>query len=135
MYYFEYPSFASMLLREIRYGVELSLDAVSIDPFLTPRDASDTDTAFQFHAGNVRVSYSRDKVVVSTPRVNDNELFAYDLNGMHINRLYEVSLNQSGACAVEPFFAALKVTSSVEGKLSFRAPRAATPCEVVVSAL
>ncbi len=31
--YFEYPSFIVMMLREIRYGINLSLTSVFIDPF------------------------------------------------------------------------------------------------------
>ena len=45
--YFEYPSTVAILLREIRYGIELAFDHVTVDPM--PK------TAFSYHIGNVNI--------------------------------------------------------------------------------
>ena len=51
--YFEYPSVVVMLLREIRYGINIDLDSVDISPFLG--DAPE----FNFHIGNVNVDFNQ----------------------------------------------------------------------------
>ena len=40
MDYFEYPSTVAMLLREIRYGINLGLTNITIDPFMIPAHTS-----------------------------------------------------------------------------------------------
>ena len=44
-YYFEYPSLVTMLVREVRYGINLGLMEVTIAPF--------GPTDFSYHVGNV----------------------------------------------------------------------------------
>ena len=58
-YYYEYPSLAVMLLREIAYGIDLGLQDVVIDPF--------TRTDFRYHLGVVDVSYSAAAVTLTLP--------------------------------------------------------------------
>ncbi len=48
MYYFEYPSYVSMLIREIRYGISLGLTQVSISPFTSNQNIKQN---FEYHAG------------------------------------------------------------------------------------
>ena len=47
--YFEYPSTVAILLREVRYGIELSFEHVTVDPM--------PSAAFSYHIGNVNVDY------------------------------------------------------------------------------
>jgi len=49
--YFEFPSVVAMLTREVRYGIELGLRRVTIDPLQEP------GAKFVFAIGNVRVDY------------------------------------------------------------------------------
>ena len=48
--YFEYPSTVAILLREIRYGIFLSFDHITVDPI-------DPSQPFSYHIGNVNVDY------------------------------------------------------------------------------
>ena len=44
--YFEYPCTVAMLLREIRYGIDIGFINITVDPF---RQSSDNDSAFSYH--------------------------------------------------------------------------------------
>jgi hypothetical protein len=53
MDYFEYPSTVAMLLREIRYGINLGLTNITIDPFMTQAHARGHTSAHVSSEGTV----------------------------------------------------------------------------------
>lgn len=119
MYYFEYPALASMLLREIRYGVELTLDAITVDPFGAP-------AAFQYHTGDVNVVM--DPAGRSTISVPGTGLSPYVLKAMQPSATYQVS--STPGCATP--WTAVTVQADTDGVVSFTAPRG-TDCTIAVS--
>lgn len=58
-FYFEYPSLVTMMLREIRWGIDLEVDAINIDPFPA--------SPFVYHLGSVFVSYDKEAVRLKLP--------------------------------------------------------------------
>ena len=118
MYYFEYPSLAAMLVREIKYGVELTLDAIAVNPFGAP-------SVFQYHTGDVHVSI--DPAAVSSLTVPGSGLFAYGLHTMLPSAPYKVELAQG--CSTT--WASVQVQADSAGKLTFSAPRG-TDCALSV---
>jgi len=118
MYYFEYPSLAAMLVREIKYGVELTLDAIAVNPFGAP-------AVFQYHTGDVHVSI--DPAAVSSLTVPGSGLFAYALQTMVPSASYKVEVAQG--CSTS--WASVQVQADSEGKLTFSAPRG-TDCTLSV---
>mmetsp|Transcript_5721 Transcript_5721/g.8865 ORF Transcript_5721/g.8865 Transcript_5721/m.8865 type:complete len:687 (+) Transcript_5721:98-2158(+) len=56
-FYFEYPALATILLREVRYGVNIGLTSIEIDPLLTSSSASSSGLEFHYHIGNVHVDF------------------------------------------------------------------------------
>lgn len=82
--YFEYPSTVAIMLREIRYGIELGFGHVAVAPM--------PNTAFNYHIGNVNVDYNPSgrtyiKVPPSGANGADRE---FRFAGMHINATYVV---------------------------------------------
>lgn len=55
-YYFEYPSLVTMMLTEIRYGIDVTLSTVKVDPFPV--------TDFTFSFGSLAVQYSQESVEI-----------------------------------------------------------------------
>jgi len=80
-YYFEYPSTTAMLLREIRYGIDLGLLRVTISPF--------GSTVYNFHVGNIHVDYSRDQVRWKLPGTDER---SFRISGMEPNVVYELNV-------------------------------------------
>ena len=80
--YFEYPSVVAMLLREIRYGINLGLNGVSIAPF-GPR-------AFTYDIGNVKVEYAQDRVVLDLP--GSGHLKKVTVEGLSPSAQYALSI-------------------------------------------
>ena len=58
-YYHEYPEILTMVLREMIYGIDVKLDAVTIRPFGTDR--------YDYNVGGLTVSFSRDAVRMTVP--------------------------------------------------------------------
>ena len=65
-YYHEYPEMVAMLLREVRYGVNIGLRTVDISP-LGP-------TRYHYHIGNVDVDYSPTVVAFTVPGSGDKRV-------------------------------------------------------------
>ena len=78
--YFEYPSLIAMLLREVRYGVRVGFQTVSIAPFGVTR-------GFEYAVGNVRVAYSRARITVSIPGDGHR---SFVVEGMEVGARYQV---------------------------------------------
>lgn len=123
MYYFEYPSFVTMLLREIKYGVELTLSSVSVEPF-----SSSIAEGFEYHFGNVDVSYGQSHTSISVP---GSGLFDYQVKGLLASTQYSVTLS-ADSCASDVTWSPLKATTTSEGVLTFNAPKVSSPCAVQV---
>ncbi len=58
-YYHEYPEIVSMVMRTMRYGIDVHMDRVVIRPI--------EPMAFDFQMGQLRVTYGPDRVVVQVP--------------------------------------------------------------------
>jgi hypothetical protein len=61
-FYFEYPSLVTMMLREVRYGLEVGIDAVTVSPF-----RGSAPERFSLAFGETFFSYSENKVVLALP--------------------------------------------------------------------
>lgn len=103
--YFEYPSIVAMLLREVRYGINLGVGSITIDPFGMPE--------YSFHVGSINVDYSNTQVVVRVPGGGPSD---YIITGMLPDASYVVSVEGEG-CSTNAF----AVSSDRSGELRFRA--------------
>lgn len=70
-YYHEYPQMAVMLMREVRYGINLGLGTVDIDPF--------GSADYRYHVGDVNVDYSQRQVTLNLP---GSGIRAYTVTGL-----------------------------------------------------
>lgn len=59
-FYFEYPALVTMMLREVRYGIDIGITSVVIDPFRAKAGAS-----FEFRLGGITVLYSQSSVTIN----------------------------------------------------------------------
>lgn len=62
-YYFEYPALVTMILREVVYGIVITVNTVEVIPM--PKDKN--NTSFKYAYGNVMVDYSMTEVKMSLP--------------------------------------------------------------------
>eukprot|EP00048_Salpingoeca_helianthica_P022441 m.18288 g.18288 ORF g.18288 m.18288 type:complete len:773 (-) comp7326_c0_seq2:38-2356(-) len=105
-YYFEYPAFVAMAIREVRYGINIRLTEISIAPF--------GPTVFSYHVGAVNVDYSDASVVFSLPG-QDTKLVV--ITGMRPNATYTLNVRTIGPvpCPAPP----PPVVASAHGTLTF----------------
>mmetsp|Transcript_24693 Transcript_24693/g.49106 ORF Transcript_24693/g.49106 Transcript_24693/m.49106 type:complete len:883 (-) Transcript_24693:20-2668(-) len=61
--YFEYPSLVAMLTMRVRYGIQLKLDGVEVDPKFAPSAG-----AFIWEFGTLKIEHSRERVSITLPR-------------------------------------------------------------------
>lgn len=104
-YYFEYPSLVTMMLTEIRYGIDVTLSAVKVDPFPV--------ADFTFSFGSMAVQYSQDNIQI---RLNTEGSVRVtkriSVHGLSANTTYDL---QSNACAAD----VRSLTTCAGGVLSF----------------
>ena len=62
-YYFEYPSLIAIILREVIYGIDISINMVRIDPIVYH--------PFTYKLGNTHVSYNKDSIILNLPCTED----------------------------------------------------------------
>lgn len=105
--YFEYPCTAAMLLREIRYGINIGLFNITLDPFGV--------SSYNYHVGNVNVDYSSSLIKLSVP---GHKTRTYVVMRMTSNKVYKITAVGEG-CGE---FSSIKVTTSASGTLIFTAP-------------
>ena len=121
MYYFEYPSMLAMILREVRYGIELRMTDVTLNPFGT--------TDFEYHVGNINVKYSKVHVSLSLPGSGFRK---YVVFGLPTNSEFEISI--SGGCFISPGRSNQRydraMTTDDNGVLIFTAPIGGSSCVV-----
>jgi hypothetical protein len=129
--YFEYPSAVAMLLREIRYGINMGLTNITINPFLSPAsDGNSTTADFHFHVGNINVDYSEAEVTYSLP---GKESKTGTITGLTPSSSYSLTTKgdcSSGSKALKTENTALSTDAA--GVLVFQAPLG-VGCTVTVS--
>lgn len=126
MYYFEYPALVSMLLKDIRYGVQLDVSGVTISPFRVG------DTSFSFHVGMFDVDYSTDRVVISVPSDMSTDRHCttnYKVTGLAPALTYQIGASEECGCTPKT----ATVLTDGNGIASFSAPAGVSPCQVTLS--
>jgi hypothetical protein len=83
-FYVEYPELVAMLLRDVRYGIRLSVGGIEIDP-LGP-------SAFEYHVGAISVSYAQERVAMRLPGTPQRR---YRVGGMAAGESYRLEVNRS----------------------------------------
>lgn len=129
MYYFEYPALVSMLLKDVRYGVQLDVSGVTVSPFRNEESSS----AYSFHIGSVDVDYSMDSVAVSVPADVSTDAHcatSYTITGLHASSTYSVAASEECGCAAT----VSGVTTNAQGKAVFTAPAGVFPCKMTLEA-
>lgn len=126
MYYFEYPSMLAMVLREIRYGINLRITDVTINPFGV--------SEFEYHTGNINVVYSNTGAVISLP---GSGLRTYKLHGLVANKIFRVSVDSACRSDVNNHkeVSSFVHSSDDDGLLTFQAPIGGLQCSVSVQKL
>jgi len=106
-YYHEYPEMVAMLLREVRYGVNIGLRTVDISP-LGP-------TRYHYHIGNVDVDYSPTVVAFTVPGSGDKRV---SIAHLIPDALYGVRATDVGDRRVRE----ARVATDGRGTVTFMAP-------------
>jgi hypothetical protein len=96
-YYHEYPETYAMVLREMRYGVHVGIERVTIHPF----DVQ----SFSLHLGALRVDYSPARVSLLVPGSSER---TFTISGLIPEQQYILSTGQ-------------RVAADAQGALRFRA--------------
>lgn len=86
-YYFEYPSLIAMMLREIRYGLQIGLKKVEVSPFMN-LDIMEKEFVFAF--GDTYLSYSTDMVQLRLPSPGSSTR-TVAVDGLNANASYTLS--------------------------------------------
>eukprot|EP00043_Microstomoeca_roanoka_P000963 m.30236 g.30236 ORF g.30236 m.30236 type:complete len:789 (+) comp10587_c0_seq1:120-2486(+) len=130
--YFEYPATVVMLLREIRYGINIGLTNMTINPFGV--------TNFTFGVGNVYVHHSPTDVEVSIPGTSTK---LYVISGLRPSTAFQLSAQQNQQSQrrwldrhdqASPCTLSGTATSDSTGTLIFNGPTG-TNCIVKASAV
>lgn len=117
-YYFEYPSLVTMMLTEIRYGIDVTLSTVKVDPFPV--------TDFTFSFGSMSVLYSQDSIEIHVHAEGEVEVTkTVSVHGLSPNSVYELKPND---CSRE----GTRVTACDKGVLSFEYVMS-SDCPIVLS--
>jgi len=121
-YYFEYPSVTAMLLREIRYGINIGLINITIDP-LGP-------TSFEYHLNTVQVSYSNSSTSISVPG-EPNGKRQYVIKDLIPDITYSISSQGNTAWCNVP---SVQQNTDRDGTLIFSGPVGpmGSQCEIAV---
>ena len=90
-YYFEYPSTLVLLLREIRYGIDIAFQTVTIQPFGVE--------TFTYNIGNVYVQYEALKSVAL--QVPGSRTVKYIIHGMSQDQRYQIKVGGERTVVVQ----------------------------------
>jgi len=112
--FFEFPSVGAMLLREIRYGINLGVNTVSVTPF--------GPTSFSYHIGNVNVDFAPTRAKICVPG-STLVLYAYIVGPLTPHTVYKIA--REGDCSSQ---GDAVTTSDSDGFVAFKAPAGATCC-------
>eukprot|EP00475_Leptophrys_vorax_P033523 TRINITY_DN527_c0_g1_i1.p1 TRINITY_DN527_c0_g1~~TRINITY_DN527_c0_g1_i1.p1 ORF type:complete len:787 (+),score=222.04 TRINITY_DN527_c0_g1_i1:101-2461(+) len=113
--YFEYPSATSMLIREVRYGINIGLGQLTVAPF----GVSD----FSYSVGNVAIQYSSKLATIGVPNLHPQTRFS--LHSLAPSSAFDVMTSCQGH-----LFGQTTVTSDASGLLEFSIN--SQGCDVVV---
>jgi len=135
-YYFEYPAVVSMMLREIKYGIDLGLYTVTVNPFPV------VDTSFYYNFGNLEVYYSQSNVHLRVPPSDNKHETTIRLYHLKPDQQYSVN-NVCGAAnskmhslrGSENTEAVTVATSSTDGLLVFKVSTISANCAIDVQAI
>ena len=85
-YYFEYPSLVTMMLSEIRYGIDISLSKVVVNPFPV--------TSFTYSFGSLAVLYSESAVEIHLQtQTSTNLTKTFFIHGLQPHAIYNLHSN------------------------------------------
>lgn len=120
--YFEYPSTIAMMLREIRYGINLGFKNITINPF--------GPSNFTYDIGNIFVKYDKSELIVSVP---GKGVKGYAIMGLNAGTNYSLSAPSCTHTDGHSKSFRMSTTASVNsaGILKFMAP---VGCAVIASA-
>jgi hypothetical protein len=104
-YYHEYPEMAVMLMREVRYGINLGLGTVTIDPWGAG--------AYRYQLGDVNVDYSPQDVTLNLPGSGTR---SYTITGLLPDTTYKVLATNHQTAQQQTR------TTDADGTLTFTAP-------------
>merc|ERR1740117_2423358 len=110
-----------MMLREVRYGINIGVGTVSVAPFGPKR--------FTYDIGNVFVQYHTEELILSVPGSGDK---GYSLAGLKAGVVYKIT---SQGCINQPSYDSAfpsSATVNVAGVLAFLAP---VGCRVIATAV
>lgn len=135
MYYFEYPALVSMLLKDIRYGIELNPSGINLNPFLSSSSSSSSTNSFEYHIGNIDVSFNSSRVMISFPtNLNDIQHCSTNYKVSHLNPLKSYQISSSVECQCSSF-SSLNQQSDENGQLEFVGPAGIYPCITTIEEL
>lgn len=86
-FYFEYPAFVNMMLREIKYGINLGPTTAEVYPFPAVAEGE----SFRLVAGSAVVDYSVNRVALRLPSINPpTQDRVVTIHGLKAGTTYEV---------------------------------------------
>lgn len=151
MYYFEYPSYVAMLLRHIKYGIDVNMLSVTIAPFysVSPDLGNEhVQYSYEYHFGNTDISINpAGSSYLSIPPFNvDNSQHEVEYTLTKMSPLTSYSVYYADACQSAygendvmgkdgESLRAMKVASDNDGLLQFTGLRNVFPCELRIDAL
>ena len=107
----EYPSTVVMLLREIKYGINITFSTIEIDPF--------GPTTYTYDIGNVYVSYdSKKSVKINVP---GNRMVDYRITNMGSKVEYEIMVTDCKQEEKMGLMSDATATTDARGVLLFQA--------------
>eukprot|EP00164_Ancoracysta_twista_P016587 GFYU01027885.1.p2 GENE.GFYU01027885.1~~GFYU01027885.1.p2 ORF type:complete len:196 (+),score=83.73 GFYU01027885.1:51-590(+) len=111
-HYIEYPEIVVMMLREVKYGIDLGFNRVTVNPLLNDDDAQ---AGFNYHVGNVHVDYSPKEVNIRSPAHGNKEFY---LTGLQANTAFTITVQDHNTNALTA--APAVATSDANGVLQFK---------------
>lgn len=85
-FYFEYPSLVTMMLTEVRYGIDVTLSTVKVDPFPV--------ADFTFSFGSLTVQYSEEAVMIYLQALGTTPVTkTFSIHGLPANTSYDLHPN------------------------------------------
>lgn len=115
-----------MMLTEIRYGLELNLDSITINPFQSTSGTSSLKYSFSF--GTISLEYSQTILKLKLPG------FGYfrNVNIYHLIPSTKYLVTYEGNSSQCSKLSVLQVNSNVDGVIQFTTP-IYSDCTIVVS--
>jgi hypothetical protein len=119
--YFEYPSTVSMLMRKVRYGIDLGFGKISIAPFGVKE--------FSYHIGNLDIEFAADRVKVEAPFYKQSVEFSLSSMTPSVDFIVHQACSENG---VKIISADISASSDANGVLNFKVDNM-NGCSILVS--